>query len=33
MIHDIVLYGGAISLGGLLVALPTLWSNLKPGKH
>lgn len=33
MIHDIVLYGGSLVTAGLLVALPTLWSRLEPGKH
>ena len=33
MIHDIVLYGGSTLIAGLLVALPTLWSNLEPGEH
>ena len=33
MIHNIALYGGAIAIGGLLTALPMLWSGLKPGKH
>lgn len=33
MIHNIVLYGGGVLTAGLLVALPTLWSRLEPGKH
>ncbi|QBP05969.1 hypothetical protein [Synechococcus phage S-B68] len=32
-LHDLVLYGGAILTGGLLAALPYLWSQLEPGKH
>ena len=28
-----VLYGGAILTGGLIAALPYLWSQLEPGKH
>lgn len=33
MIHNILLYGGSVTIAGLLVALPTLWSRLEPGKH
>lgn len=28
--HYIALYGGAILIGGLIAALPLLWSNLSP---